>query len=112
MPEALARKPSGLLFESRSTCPRREIKKRMTGSSKASERISSMAHELSRFERIVRDAHLFTEEANDVGAGHPFDARNIHPELPVEVRKLFDDGHYAQATFEALKFLDEEVQRI
>jgi uncharacterized protein (TIGR02391 family) len=27
------------------------------------------------------------------------------------VRQLFDNGHYAQATFEAAKFLDKEVQR-
>jgi len=28
------------------------------------------------------------------------------------VKKLFDDGHFAQASFEAFKFVDEEVQRI
>ncbi|WP_425493164.1 TIGR02391 family protein [Dyella lutea] len=32
--------------------------------------------------------------------------------MPEDVRRLFDNGHYAQATFEALKYLDEEVQRI
>ena len=26
-------------------------------------------------------------------------------------RKLFDDGHYAEATFAALKYLDQTVQR-
>jgi len=31
--------------------------------------------------------------------------------LPKKVRKLFDDGHYVQATFEAFKYLDKEVQR-
>ncbi len=38
--------------------------------------------------------------------------RNVHPALPGDVRALFDNGHYAQATFEAFKFIDEEVQRI
>lgn len=47
-----------------------------------------------------------------VGGLHPFDERNIHPRLPVVVRDLFDDGHYAQATFEAYKFVDKEVQRL
>ena len=72
-----------------------------------------MSDKLRRFEQIVRSAHQFTEAApgpdTDV---HPFELRNIHPDLPVLVRQLFDNGHYAQATFEALKFLDEEVQRL
>jgi uncharacterized protein (TIGR02391 family) len=72
-----------------------------------------MVRELEQFERIVRDAHLITEgEVSNTSAGHPFDSRNIHADLPGEVRRLFDNGHYAQATFEALKYLDEEVQRI
>jgi uncharacterized protein (TIGR02391 family) len=29
----------------------------------------------------------------------------------VIVKQLFDDGHFAQATFEAYKFVDKEVQR-
>ncbi|NYZ62571.1 TIGR02391 family protein [Luteimonas deserti] len=72
-----------------------------------------MALNLNSFERIVRIAHAFTE-AGPVSntSEHPFDERNIHPDLPAEVRRLFDNGHYAQATFEALKYLDEEIQRI
>jgi uncharacterized protein (TIGR02391 family) len=31
--------------------------------------------------------------------------------MPGKVRKLFDDAHYAQATFEAAKFLDKSVAR-
>jgi uncharacterized protein (TIGR02391 family) len=72
-----------------------------------------MANELRRFEQIVRRAHRFTEAATNRSDGnHPFDARNIHPDLPSDVRRLFDNGHFAQATFEAFKFVDEEVQRI
>jgi uncharacterized protein (TIGR02391 family) len=41
---------------------------------------------------------------------HPFDTRNIHPDLPSKVRKLFDDGYFADATFTAFKFLDKKVQ--
>ena len=37
--------------------------------------------------------------------------RNIHPALPTEVKRLFDNTHYTQATFEAFKFLDNEVKR-
>jgi len=49
------------------------------------------------------------ERAEDV---HPFDSRDIHPKLPQVVRDLFDDGHYAQATFEAFKYIDKEIQRL
>lgn len=72
-----------------------------------------MATEWARFERIVRSAYTFSDSSRtSIGTEHPFEARNIHPALPLEVRKLFDSGHCAQATFEALKFLDEDVQRI
>lgn len=39
----------------------------------------------------------------------PFELRDVHPDLPTKVRKLFDDGHYAESTFEACKFLDNFV---
>jgi uncharacterized protein (TIGR02391 family) len=72
-----------------------------------------MAIDLSRFERIARRAYRFTEAAPaSVSADHPFDLRNIHSDLPADVRDLFDSGHYPQATFEAFKFVDEEMQRI
>lgn len=41
---------------------------------------------------------------------HPFDERSIHPEISKFSQQLFDDGHYAQATFEAYKFLEEYVK--
>jgi uncharacterized protein (TIGR02391 family) len=64
------------------------------------------------FERIVRAAQNHTEESVDAGDGHPFQTRNIHADLPTDVQRLFDNGHYSQSTFEALKFVDEEIQRI
>jgi len=67
---------------------------------------------LPQFEQIVRRASRFTEARPEPAGGlHPFDERNIHPKLPKIVRDLFDNGHYAQATFEAYKFLDKEIQR-
>lgn len=85
----------------------------MTPSSAASERTSLIANKLKTFEAITRRANLFTEAAgSDRDAAHPFDSRNIHPDLPSATRKLFDNGHFSQSTFEAYKFLDEEVQRI
>lgn len=72
-----------------------------------------MGRALLLFEQVVRRAHAFTEASSvSDSTSHPFDDRNIHPDLPLEVRRLFDNGHFAQATFEALKYLDEEVQRI
>jgi uncharacterized protein (TIGR02391 family) len=71
-----------------------------------------MNNSLKQFENIVRLAREFTS-ANSlpVDGLHPFDERNIHPRMPIIVKKLFDDGYYAQATFEAFKFLDKEIQR-
>lgn len=72
-----------------------------------------MDSDLRVFEQIVRKAHAFTESPGNQGSAlHPFDERNVHSDLPTEVRRLFDNGHYSQATFEAFKFVDEEVQRI
>jgi uncharacterized protein (TIGR02391 family) len=70
-----------------------------------------MTEKLSTFERVVRRAHLFTD-ATPAQPGHPFEERNIFERLPNVVRDLFDDGHYAQATFEAFKFLDNEIARL
>jgi len=72
-----------------------------------------MEIDLRNFEEISRRAHQYTEAPARAGSNdHPFDTLYIHSDLPVDVRRLFDNGHYAQATFEALKFVDEEVQRI
>ncbi|MBA2253174.1 MAG: TIGR02391 family protein [Nitrospirales bacterium] len=70
-----------------------------------------MPNSLKRFEHITRNAHRFSqrEELPEVQL-HPFDRRNIHPLFPPKVKRLFDDGHYAQATFEAFKFVDKKIQ--
>lgn len=81
-----------------------------------------MAGSLDRFESIVRVAAELTDaarraerEAVDEAVTeqrlHPFDKRNVHPGLPVKVRTFFDNGHYAEATFEAFKYLDKIVQK-
>jgi len=72
-----------------------------------------MQSNFDRFERIVRQAYQFTEASTPTeGSDHPFETHNIHPDLPGDVRRLFDNGHYPQASFEAFKFLDLEVQRV
>lgn len=40
---------------------------------------------------------------------HQFELRDVYPDFPKKVRKLFDDGNYAEATFEACKYLDNFV---
>jgi uncharacterized protein (TIGR02391 family) len=70
-----------------------------------------MSNGLTFFERIARNAARFHEHAPSIESQHPFELRNIHSVLPPVVRELFDNGHYAQATFEAFKFLDNEVKR-
>jgi uncharacterized protein (TIGR02391 family) len=72
-----------------------------------------MENELGWFEKIVRRAFLFTSgtpEAERVL--HPFESRNLHQALPEKVKKLFDDGYYAEATFQAFKFVDKTIQRL
>ncbi len=71
-----------------------------------------MADAFAYFEQLVRRAHQFGEARSLPSGGlHPFEERNIHPRLPNDVRQLFDNGHYPQATFEAYKLVDNEVQR-
>ena len=68
---------------------------------------------LDSLERIARSASLFTQEAlEEADQAHPFEARNIHLAIPPKVRRLFDDAHYAQSTFEAAKFLDKSVAKM
>lgn len=72
-----------------------------------------MAEAFARFERIVRKAGNFTDTKLEPAGGlHPFEERNIHPKLPSIVRDLFDNGYYAQATFEAFKFADKQLQNL
>jgi len=74
---------------------------------------------LDRFERVVRSVGAEVAEPLPAQAEiaeqeepHPFETRNIHPDLPTKVRKLFDDGYWEQSVFEAFKFIEKEVKRI
>jgi uncharacterized protein (TIGR02391 family) len=68
---------------------------------------------LGWFEEVVRRSFLVDETAPEESVElHPFETRNIHPDLPAKVRKLYDDGYYPEATFEAFKFVEKEVKRI
>lgn len=70
-----------------------------------------MSQVFSVFERIARAARNVSQPAIiDSRSVHPFDERNIHPDIAGVSMKLFDDGHYAQATFEAFKFIDNQVK--
>ena len=72
-----------------------------------------MDKNFSFFEQVARNAIRFTSPRNNtVEANHAFQIRNIHPLLPKKVKELFDDGYYAEATFEAFKFIDTEVARL
>lgn len=78
-----------------------------------------MSGSLDRFERVVRSVGAEVAEPLPAQAEiaeqeepHPFETRNIHPDLPTKVRKLFDDGYWEQSVFEAFKFIEKEVKRI
>ena len=68
---------------------------------------------LKVFERFVRVAKNVGQSRDTESRGvHPFDERNIHTDISLVSLKLFDDGHYAQATFEAFKLIDNQVRLI
>lgn len=74
-----------------------------------------MANQFRSFEKIVRNAPKLAvnDDAPEVVTDlHPFDDRNIHPAIRKSSVKLFDDGHYSQATFEAFKFIDKQVSKV
>lgn len=72
-----------------------------------------MSDSLSSFERFVRNAkHVGSRISSEPREVHPFDERNIHPDIATVSLKLFDDGHYSQATFEAFKLLDKKVKDV
>lgn len=69
-----------------------------------------MADSFSLFESVVRKASNYTEARSEPAGGlHPFDERNIHPKVDAVAKRLYDDGYYSQATFEAYKLLDKQV---
>ena len=72
-----------------------------------------MSEALTLFERIARAAKNVGQPSVTENRGvHPFDERNIHPEITGVSLKLFDNGHYSQATFEAFKYLDVQVKKL
>lgn len=81
-----------------------------------------MSGPLDRLERIARSVGAeqlvkptpqpAASEPTEREEPHPFEARNIHPDFPVKVRKLFDDGYWEQSVFEAFKFIEKEVKRL
>jgi uncharacterized protein (TIGR02391 family) len=72
-----------------------------------------MSSTLAAFENFIRNTRLLNLVDNKYdNQFHPFDERNIHPEISSVSLKLFDDGHYSQATFEAFKFLDVSVKKL
>jgi uncharacterized protein (TIGR02391 family) len=75
-----------------------------------------MPSSLEHFETIARALARLprqepaTQPAAETPSLHPFDSRNIHPDLPPKVRGLFDDGHFPEATSLAFRFLEKKVQ--
>jgi len=65
------------------------------------------------FEKIARNlSNVGASSSSESRSTHPFDERNIHPEIARVSLRLFEDGHYSQATFEAFKYLDIQVKTV
>ena len=59
-----------------------------------------MTNSLRLFERMTRNSKNVGDSIKDETAQvHPFDERNIHPDIASVSLNLFDNGHYSQATF-------------
>lgn len=74
-----------------------------------------MADPFDRFQSITRKVPDFNHQKIDSAKStqlHPFEERNVHPEIDVIARQLFDNGHYSHATFEAYKYIDKKVQML
>ncbi len=71
-----------------------------------------MTEIFEKFERLVRLSYKHNDARSEPsGDYHPFDERNIHPKIQQVSKDLFDNEHFAQATFEAFKFIEKEVQK-
>jgi len=71
-----------------------------------------MTNTLSKFQRLAEKTRGLTHPDEEIPKSHPFDERNMHPAVDKCSRKLFDDGHYSQATFEVYKFIDNRVKNL
>ncbi len=72
-----------------------------------------MSVNLERFEGIARRAWRHSEaQPLRSSCEHAFDTRNIDPDIARVARRLFDDGHYPQATLEAFKYIDKQVKSL
>ena len=73
-----------------------------------------MTEIFERFQSIARRVQDFAKpyQVAPVEVLHPFDERNIHPDIASVSLGLFDNGHYSQATFEAFKYVDKQVSKI
>lgn len=68
---------------------------------------------LNYLEFVARSYPVFAPEVEERSAElHPFEVRNIHPDLPAKVRRQYDDGYFDDATFTAFKFIEQEVKRL
>lgn len=66
----------------------------------------------NRFEKITRKCGRFSDTTSNVeGAQHPFSARSFHPAIFSTSKKLFDDGHYKQATTEVFILIEDEIRK-
>ena len=66
-----------------------------------------MNKSFDKFERIVRASSVYSYALR-----REFQGRNLHIRIQQASGKLFSDGHFTEATFAALKLIEEEVQDI
>lgn len=65
---------------------------------------------LGQLEALARKIGPRQVAEKNQSSTHPFDQRGLCASFPKAVLTLFDSGHFPQATFEALKYLEYRVR--
>ena len=74
-----------------------------------------MNNPLDKFEKVTRLSYGLghkTSNKNEISQTHPFDAWDIHPKFFNRVKKLFDNEHYGESTFQACKIIEDRVKKL
>lgn len=72
--------------------------------------MDNILHQLEEIAHRFRRKDFDGSNDESYEIDHPFDARNIHPAITRASKKLFDDGHYRQATLDAFIRIEEQVK--
>ncbi len=74
-----------------------------------------MNNPLDKFEKLANsfnDLSYKPSNQSEIVEKHPFDVWDMYPKFSKKVKKLFDDEHYGEATFQACKIIEDRVKKL